>query len=294
VDWDDLRYALSLVEAGSLAKAAKALGVDHTTVGRRIDVLEQALGVRLFTRTPSGYVPTADAERLVGSMRHVEEAVHAVERQAAAQQRDALVGRIRVTSPETFGVAYLAPCLAELGRAHAALTIELLPAGEVLDLGKRQAELAVRTFRSPHQDLVARRAGVIGYGLFASHAYLDERPVTRRDGLKAHGFLTVPEVDAVESAWLRRICPAARIAFTSTLSIALLAAARASAGIAILPRYLGDRDPLLRRVPMPDEPTEPLWLTIHRDLRRTPRIRALVDFLAARMKDDAGVLRGPS
>lgn len=291
VDWDDVRYALALVDAGSLAKAAKALGVDHTTVGRRVESLEGALGVRLFTRTPGGYVPTADAERLLGSMRQVEEAVHAVERRAVAQ-REVLEGRLRVTSPETFGVMYLAPCLAELRRAHPGLTIELVPAGEVLDLGKRQAELAVRFFRSAHKDLVVRRAGTIGYGLYASRAYLEAHPLPRRGGLEAHAFLSVPELDAIESVWLRRICPDARIAFTSTLSIALLSAARASAGIAILPRYLGDREPALRRVPMPDEPTEPVWLTVHRDLQRTPRIRALLDFLSARMKDDAALLRG--
>lgn len=291
MNWDDLRYALALVDAGSLARAAKALGVDHTTVGRRVDALEASLGVRLFTRTPAGYIPTTDADRLLGPMRQVEDAVHAVARRASAQ-REVLEGRLRVTSPETFGVTYLAPCLAELQRAHAGLAIELVPAGEVFDLGKRQAELAVRFFRSPHKDLVLRRAAVVGYGLYASHAYLSARPVRRRDGLQAHAFLSVPEEEAIEAAWLRRICPGARVAFTSTVSIALAGAARASAGIAILPRYLGDRDPALRHVPMPDEPTEPLWLTVHRDLQKTPRVRALLDFLSARMKDDAALLRG--
>ncbi|MFO0613293.1 MAG: LysR family transcriptional regulator [Polyangiaceae bacterium] len=290
MNWDDVRFALALVDAGSLAKAAKALGVDHTTVGRRVEALEAALGARLFTRTPAGYVPTADADRLLGPMRRVEEAIHAVERRAVAQ-RDELEGKLRVTSPETLGVTYLAPILAELQRAHPKLVIDLVPAGEVLDLGKRQAELAVRLFRSAHKDLVVRRAGAIGYGLYASHAYLEEHRWDRRKP-EAHPFLSVPEAGAVEATWLRRICPTARVAFTSTLSIALHAGARASAGIAVLPRYLGDRDPSLRRLPMPDEPTEPIWLTIHRDLQRTPRIRALFDFLVARLADDALLLRG--
>lgn len=291
LDWDDLRYALALVDAGSLARAAKSLGVDHTTVGRRVDALEATLGVRLFTRTPTGYVPTADADRLLGPMRAVEDAVHAVERRATAE-REVLAGKVRVTSPETFGVAYLAPCLAELGRAHPELTIELVPGGEVLDLGKRQAEVAVRFFRTAHKDLVVRRAGVVGYGLYASPGYLTANPIKRRDALRGHRFLSVPERDAVESRWLRALDADAVVAFSSTVSIALQAAAREGAGIAILPRYLGDRDVGLRHVPMHDEPSEPLWLTVHRDLQRTPRVRALLDFLAARMKDDAALLRG--
>jgi hypothetical protein len=97
MNWDDLRFVLALSEAGSLARAAKALAVDHTTVGRRVEAAEASLGVRLFTRTTTGYVATADAERLLGPMKQVEDAVLAVERGATAS-RDTLEGVVRVTS----------------------------------------------------------------------------------------------------------------------------------------------------------------------------------------------------
>lgn len=291
MNWDDLRFVLALSKAGSLARAAKQLGVDHTTVGRRVDSAEDALGVRLFTRTSTGYVPTADADRLLAPMRQVEEAVLSVERGAQAT-RGGLEGTVRVTSPETFGIAYLAPRLADFGLAHPGLAVELVPAGEVLDLGRREAELAVRLFKSTHEDLVVRRAGAIAYGLYASRAYLKRHPVKSREALADHPLLSAPEPKAIESLWLERLSPRSRPTFLSTFSLALLAAARASAGIAVLPRYLGDSEPTLQHLPMPDEPSEPIWLTVHKDLRKTPRVRALLDFLASRLKKDEAMLRG--
>lgn len=291
MDWDDLRFVLAVARAGSLVRASKILAVDHTTVGRRIDAAETALGVRLFTRTPAGYVPTADADRLLAPMAAVEDAVMAVERGAQAR-RARLEGRVRVTSPETFGISYLAAELARFGVDHPELAIELVPAGAVLDLGRREAELAVRAVKPRQAGLVARRVGAIGYGMYASHAYWARRPLRSRDDLAAHAILAAPGARDLECVWLTKLCPKARASFVSEFSLALLAAARASAGIAILPRYLGDADPSLRHIPMPDEPHEAIWLTMHRDLRDAPRVRALADHIADALRRDASMLRG--
>jgi DNA-binding transcriptional LysR family regulator len=292
MNWDDLRFVLVLSKAGALARAARALSVDHTTVGRRIEAAEAALGVRLFTRTASGYVPTAEAERLLGPMRQVEEAALAVER-AAAADRDSLTGTVRVTSPETFGISYLAPRLAALGLRHPGLTLDLVPSGEVLDLGRRQAEIAVRFFRSRHENLVLRRAGDVAHGFYATPEYLARRPVRGPADLREQRILSAPlDPDALETRWLKRLGVSVQPSFVSLLSLALLGAARASAGLAILPRYLGDAEPRLRHVPMPDEPTEPIWLTVHRDLKKTPRVRAVLDFLLESLEEDAELLTG--
>jgi DNA-binding transcriptional LysR family regulator len=291
MNWDDLRYVLALAKAGSLARAAKALRVDHTTVARRVAAAEEALGLALFTRTAQGLVPTADADRLLAPMRQVEDAVLAVERAAEAED-GRLEGTVRVTSPETFGIAYLAPRLSAFGQDHAGLQLELLPAGEVLDLGRREAEVALRPFRSAQADLLVRRAGEVGYGVYATKKYWVKHRLTRPDALHEHPVLSSPEEGAIETSWLRRLDPRAVPSFVSVSSLALLAAARAGAGVAILPRYLGDAEPTLRHVPLPDPPSEPLWLTVHRDLRRTPRVRAVLDFLAATLKGDAALLRG--
>ena len=293
MNWDDLRFVIVLSKTGALTRAAQILNVDHTTVGRRIEAAEASLGVRLFTRTATGYVPTADADRLLPSMHQVEQAALAVER-AAAASADGLAGMVRVTSPETFGISYLAPRVAAFGLQHPNLTIDLVPSGEVLDLGRRQAEIAVRFFRSRQENLVLRRAGEVAYGFYASTEYLARRPVRTPADLMECRLLTAPlDSDSIEARWLKRLKVDIRTSFVSQLSLALLGAARASAGIAILPRYLGDAEPRLRYVPMPDEPVEPVWLTVHRDLKQTPRVRAVLDYLIQSLAEDAALLRPP-
>ncbi len=291
MNWDDLRFVLALAKAGSLLRAAKELGVDHTTVGRRIDTVEADLGLRLFTRTTTGYVPTAEAEALLPDIKHVENAMLALER-AALARGDSVSGTVRITSPETFGTCYLAPRLATFMREHPGVTVELDAGGAVLDLARGEADVAVRLFRSRHENLVVRRAGEITHGLYASQDYLARRPF-KKGSLAEHAILTsTPGPNVVEAAWVERLSGGARPAFISNMTTALLEAARCSAGIAVLPRYLGDPEPSLKRLPMPDEPREPIWITVHRDLQHTKRVRAVLDFLNACLKRDRALLCG--
>jgi len=292
VNWDDIRYVLAVAKSGSLIGAARELRVNHTTVGRHIDAAEDRLGVRLFTRTPRGYVPTAEAERMLPSMVAAEDAMLAVERAARAQDQ-AVAGTVRVTSPETLGSYYLAGRLAAFGVDHPDLVIELLPAGDILDLARREAEVALRTFKTDVDGLVVRKVATMRYGMYASAEYLRRRPLEAPEQLVDHSVLNSTDYPgAVEPAWLRRLMPGATARFVSTLSSSLLAAAKASAGVAILPCYLAHGEPTLKRIPMPDPPSETLWLTVHRDLRETPRIRALLDFLVDRMREDAALFEG--
>jgi DNA-binding transcriptional LysR family regulator len=217
-NWDDLRYVLALSRHGSLARTAKALDVDHTTVGRRVESAETALGVTLFARTSQGYVPTLEGERVLFDLLRVEDAVLALQRGADAS-KSVVEGAVRVTSPETLGATYLAPLLAGLGARYPRLALELVTTGTVLDLSRREADVAVRFFRTPHEALVVRRVGHVAYGLYASHTDL-------------------------------------------------------------------------RHVPMPDEPSEPIWLTVHKDVKGTPRVRAVLDTLGEAFVRDAERLAG--
>jgi DNA-binding transcriptional LysR family regulator len=292
MNWDDLRFVLALCKVGSLARAAKELEVDHTTVGRRIEAIEADLGVRLFTRATTGYVPTAEAERLLPNIQHVEQAVLAIERGAHAQH-ESLEGSVRITSGETFGICYLAPRLAAFTREHPGLTVELVTGSAILDLGRREADVAVRFFRSRHENLVVRRVAEMAHALYASEEYLGRRPLKKAGDLRDHPILTAsPGPGVVEAAWVEKITAGARPAFVSNMTLALVEAARRGAGIAVLPRYLGDRDATLRRVPMPDEPKEGIWITVHRDLKQTRRVRVVLDFLSECLKKDRALLLG--
>ncbi|MCC6624876.1 MAG: LysR family transcriptional regulator [Deltaproteobacteria bacterium] len=290
MNWDDLRFVIAVARHGSLLGAARALAVEHTTVGRRVDAAERALGTRLFARSTTGLVLTAEGEQLLAPLQRVEDAVAALERRASAE-RSELVGTVKVTASESFGVAWLAPRLADVARRHPGLHIDLDPSGAVLDLSRRQAEIAVRAFRSQDKSLIVRRGADIGYGLYASKAYLARWPLRDPSELAERPLLTSVGDDR-DAAWLARLSGGARPTFTSPLAIALAAAAKAGAGIAVLPRWLGDAEPELAYLPMPDEPRDTLWLTVHRDLRATPRVRAVLDFLIATLQAERAALRG--
>jgi DNA-binding transcriptional LysR family regulator len=294
MNWDDLRFVLALAKGRSLARAARELGVDHSTVGRRIEALEADLGVRLFTRTPTGYVVTAEAEDLLPEVRRVEAAVLALER--AARARDgALCGAVRITATAFMGNLYLAPRLAGLARRHPELTPELIIDSHVFDLARREADVGVRLFRTNLDHLAVRRAGEIAYALYASEEYLRRCPPPAvPEDLAAH-TLVLDDVDPFqpsEPSWLGRIGGRARVALSTNSTTAALGATRSGMGIALLPRFLGEAEPTLRHLPMPDEPVRGIWLTVHRDLRDTPRVRAVLDYLAEVIQADAGLLRG--
>ncbi len=289
MNWDDLRFVLVVTELGSLAKASQRLGVDHTTVGRRIEAMERSLKMRLFTRTPAGYVPTADAQRLLAPMQRVENAVRELEREVSSAAT--LTGPVRVTSPETLGATWLAKVLSQFQVEHPQVQLELVPSGQVLDLGRREAELAVRFFRSRQENVVARRVATVGYGLYASHAYLKRHPVHAVE-LHEHALLSSNADTDLEARWLRRLDKRAKPTLTSPLSLTLLTAAKEGAGLAVLPCYLVDAESSLQKVSMPEAPSEDMWLTVHRDLRETPRVRALMNVIIAAAKRDAQRLAG--
>jgi len=291
MNWDDLRYVLAVADMGTLLGASQRLGVDHTTVGRRIRGAEQALNLRLFTRSRVGYRLTAEGRGLLERLRQVEAAVSQVEL-AASARHEALSGTVRLTSPETFGTHYLASRLGAFQRAHPGVVVELVPAGDVLDLARGEAQIAIRGFRTDRDGLVLRRVATVHYGFYGERDYLD---ATRGRRLADHPILSIPpESDEVEQRWLAAVVPSVRPTFVSPVSSALQQAARAGAGLAVLPCYLGDPDPALSRFPVPNAPSEDLWMTVHRDLRRTPRVRALMDFLADTMRSDEPLFRGVS
>lgn len=275
MNWDDLRVFLALARSGSLSATARALGVDHSTVARRVSALEEDLGVKLFDRLPRGYSPTTEGEGIAGLALRVEDAVLALERHAEGRSGEP-AGIVRLSAPPAFASHFLAPRLARLRRSMPKLVVELVGDARAVSLTRREADLAIRLSRPEDEGLIARRLGGMGYGLYAAPGYLADRDPS---GWEFIGY--DESLDHVpQQRWLRAIAGERPFVFRANDLMSLLAAARAEIGIAAIPHFLGRPDPALVAIPAPlaPEPRE-LWLLVHRDLRRAARVRAVMDSL---------------
>jgi DNA-binding transcriptional LysR family regulator len=287
LDWDDLKIALAIARHGSLNAAARALGTTQPTVSRRLDGLERRIGVRLFERTPGGLTPTPVGAALVGSLNQMEEGALAVERRIAARDTG-LEGPITVTSLAWFGDDVLAPLLARFSARHSKVAIDLINDPRRFNLSRREADIALRIGSFDQQDLVKRKVADVSYGLYASTGYLDRhgRP-NFSSGCAGHlvTSLVASPVKVVHIEWLKAIAPRARTILQTNGIQSHIATAAAGEAMAVLPRVLADRQPTLLRLEPPlAEPHQPVMLGVHADMRGTPRIRALIDFLARELR----------
>jgi DNA-binding transcriptional LysR family regulator len=297
LDWDDLRFFLAIARTGSLSAAARELRVTQSTAGRRLASLEAGLGARLLHRTPGGYVPTLAGEAILGQVERVEAEALAVER--AVGGRDAqLEGVVRVTAVETLASFVLAPCFCALQLRSPEVTIELLASVRHLSLAMREADVAVRLSRFEQHDLVARRIGGIGHGLYASPAYL-ERHGEPDFAAGCAGHRLVTGLDGAEvpqlAGWLAEAAPRAGVALKTDSPEAQRQAALCGEGMACLARMRGDAagERLRRLRPPHGPPSIDIWLAVHKDNRRTPRIRLVLDAVAAAVRERSGELDPP-
>jgi DNA-binding transcriptional LysR family regulator len=272
-DWDRLRVVLALWRGGTLSAAARALGVDHTTVARRLDGFERDLGAPLFERGPEGFAATPLGEEVLGAAERMEDEVTGLLRRLDGAA-GGLTGLVRLTTTPPLAALLFAPALGGFLRAHPGLQVELVGDNRGLDLSRREADLAVRLSRPEVPGLVARRLGEIALACYAAAA--DPRPFEVQPFL-AHEDATGP---AAPQRYLSALVPPERMVLRSNTTQALLEAARAGLGCAVLPCFVGEGDPALRRVPAPSAmPPMTLWLLYHEDLRRSPRVRAAVAFI---------------
>ena len=298
LDWNDLRHFLAVARHGSTIAAAKVLVVNQSTVHRRLGELERQLGRRLVERHPSGYRLTAVGEELRPLAERIETAVQDLERRAASSDAD-LVGTVRVTCPETVGYRLMKTPLLDAFRVrYPGLRIELIMVDGVLDLAKGEADVAFRT--APPQDnaLVSRKLADVPWGLFASRSYVDNHGQPERpEDINEHRVIGFGGLIAEHPAahWLRSVAPDARVAAICTTTPALVLAVKSGAGLAPLPvvavQHEQDLVPLLGSVPLL---TLHFYLVFHRDMRRTPRVRAFCDFVTEEIKAFRTLLVGRS
>ena len=286
MNWDDARVVLAFSRAGNASAAARTLGVSHTTVVRRLQALQADLQKRLVDKTPEGPRLTPAGRELARLAEDMEATAATIERRLLGGETR-LEGTVRVTTTEALGSRFLTPHLVEFQRAHPAVEVELVSDTRPLSLARREADVAVRLLRPVEPSSIRKRVGEIGYAAYAAPAYLKAAP--ERPRLVGYDDrLAGPETQRLVASY-----PDGRFVFRSGSTAALVAAAVAAAGIAMIPCFLGDAEPVLRRLPVPRAvPPSEIWLAIHRDLRRSARTAALFDFLTDLFHAHATALRG--
>jgi DNA-binding transcriptional LysR family regulator len=296
IGWELYRSFLGVLDEGSLSGAARLLGITQPTVGRHVAALEQALGIVLFTRSQAGLLPTEAAQSLRPYAEAMQSTAAALERAAGGQgDGGAVKGTVRISCSDVMGIEVLPPILARLHDVHPQLKIELVLTDKLQDLLRREADIAVRMVQPKQEQLVARHVGDIELGLYARRDYLERRGTPRRpEELAGHATIGYDQ----PSAWLRQAEKALhglrREVFTlrSDSNVAQLALIRAGAGIGMCQVPLARRDgSLVRLLPKLFTLPLPTWVTMHEDLRSSPRCRVAFDALVSGLLGYLGVQR---
>ena len=289
-DWDDVQAFLAIARAGRLTVAAQQMGVDHSTLSRRIGALEASLGTRLFERRSVGFILTPEGERLVADA----EAMESLALRMRSQLDDAsvgLTGTVRVGTPEGFGTYFLAPRIAKVSAAHPELEIELVANPRMFSLSKREADLAVSMARPTQGRVYANRLTDYSLGVYATRAYLDARPpIRQKSDLGRHPWIGYVEdlMWTAELDYLPQIAPALVPCVRISNVISQMAAVAGGAGLGVLPCFMARTESALVRV-LPDEIalTRSYWLVSHADTRDVARVRLLADFIRAESDSSA-------
>ena len=280
MDWNDLRYFLAVSRAGTLAGAARELGVEHTTVGRRIAALESALGVRLFSRGPEGFSLTAAGKDVVPRAEGIAAHVDAIARLVLGTDQRA-EGRVRLTIPDALN-GYTMQALAQLRELHPTLMVEILCDNRDLDIRRGEADIAVRLRDTRDPELIGRRIGGAAWALYASPAYIVRKgkPVSAEE-LRGHDVIgfDVSLAGVPGAVWLHAHAGGANMVLRGNSVAAVFDATLVGLGLAPLPRFMADPAPGLLRVTPEIVGSRDIMLVVHPDLARVARVRATMDFL---------------
>jgi len=291
MNWSDLNLVLAVCRTGTLSGAAKLLGINYTTVFRRVNAIEKNLEVRLFDRQPNGYVMTEAGELIKRSAERIDEEVMALSRELLGKDLR-LQGSIRITAPEGVALRLLAPYLASFSHQHPDITMDMIATSSPLRLSQREADLAVRITSKPPDNYIGREVCKCRFAIYASPAYLENNQVLSFDQ-----HVWVMSEDSYDFSpfptWRKKFHTKSRVVFSSNNTMAVIDAAKRGLGITPLPCFLGDSEQELVRVAdTPDELTLSLWVLIHPDLRHTARIRALMTHILSGLENEKPDIEG--
>jgi DNA-binding transcriptional LysR family regulator len=276
INWDNLRYVLMVANKGSIAAAARELEVNRSTVLRRINLFQENLNCRIFERGETGYVLTLEAEKMISAAREVEDTLFTMQRQIAGHELK-LEGVLRVTTTDSFMLSVLGPHLATFRQIHPHIVVDLLVTNSILDLNRRDADVAIRPTRHPDSSLVSRRLCDVEFGVYASASYLESyQPSNIIDG-RWIGFIDSLRATPIGN-WFVETIAVSNICVRCDSFVAVRVVAESGIGLALLPTFLGDASEKLTRIGFStEELTTGLWILTHPDLVRSARVHAFID-----------------
>jgi DNA-binding transcriptional LysR family regulator len=280
MEWNDVEIFLAIARNGTLGAAARKLGLTQPTLGRRLKMFEQSLGQTLFQRTTDGFVLTDEGNAALAHAEQMEENALGLQRALSGQETE-LSGILRLSSSDWFGAHVLSPVVAAFVAENPHVTIELMTDFRLVNLARREADLAFRITPFKEPDVISRKLQRIDYGTYIRKGA--KRP-TVGDGA---GFRLVAMDETFgwpDAAWLRRIFPKAEIAARSNNRDAQARLCACGAGIAVLPKPLAKAYPDLQELSLPEPtPGRDLHVGYHRDLRRLTRLRKMLDLVIERL-----------
>lgn len=283
LNWDDLKFFLAVARTGTLRGGADSIHVNHTTLSRRLSIMEGRVGSRLFDRSKSGLVLTQLGEDLMPHAERVEDEMTAASRIIVG--RDAQpAGTVYVTMPHGLAMTSIMDDMAEFADLYPDITLNMTFTNEVADLTRREADVSLRVSHEVTDDVVGRKLVQMSQAAYCNKAYAQRVRDNGGEGLHLIGWHE-PEADTT-ARWVQEsFYPKAKLRHRVSELVPLITLAASGLGMAYLACNLGDRHPGLVRAPF-QKPLayRYLWLLLHRDLRNTARVRLFVDFLAAQIK----------
>ena len=287
VNWDDLRVFLAVARGGSISGGARQLGLQHSTVSRRVRNLEHSLGVRLFDKVRSGYALTAAGERLKEAASRMEDEFIAVDGVLSGQDL-ALAGPLRVTAIDNMATTVLMPMFTEFNRRYPDVELHLMVSNSDVSLAQREADVALRLTNAPRDTLVGKRVVTVSSAVYGSPEYVE----CLRENGEAPRWLGV-ECCGFHKAWTRQVCGDQPHRLYVDDTLLTQAALREGMGVAILPCFMGDSDPSLVRYEEPRPEWDlGLWILLHPDLKHTARVLAFREHMTAAIRTQSDLFAG--
>jgi len=293
MSWDEFRLVRAIAESGSLAGAGDLLGLNHSTVFRRLNALEQGLGSRLFERARAGYAPTPAGEEMVALAARMFEEITEFERRVAGRDVKPS-GELRVTTNDSLVAHLTTPMFGAFCRQYPEIKLDVVIDNRPLNLSRRDADVAIRATSEPPENLIGRRIATMGWSVYGAKGCAIPQTDDPADLADRTWIGFGDAIGAIGPArWMASKVPNSRVFYKLNTVLGLSQAIEAGLGIGFAPCFIGDRSPgLVRLLRNPVAYDDSLWLLTHPDLKNAARVRAFVDFIGRELMRQRPLIEG--